>query len=471
MVLDPEGLRPWRYNRLSIIKEIAQFPDTTDSVRKRNLRMWIVPMRIEPRFHLGLKAVLPVLSAFLCVVEASSVGQAQVAGPSPVYAQKVPDDASTTVGPGYSGLDPAMIVSALEATGITEPKSEYETSADYQKRRATLPTHGDLNGLPPDGRLAFVLNGPAARGGSTLGGVELGYDADRQLMSVKIDIAKSDFGPNAIFPAFSFQSTVLHSSQYTGENAFGATADVTSLVIGGFGITAENGTWLTPLGELSARASYPQSGSLALIEHTGVTLPLQMPPLVAKDVSDHLRVLLICSLTSPWLRQTTWVSSGATIQDPSEASITTKFIHVSPEAVWIFDERNGNIIAKFTSSSLKAEWQRIALDYEQARRKLYPLKLEAALNEGFSIGVFSYQIDDQPEQSGPGPYGYIQLPLVVEAKNQVSITVRDQDRHQAEAYAKCFEFKLNGVQVKPKWQTGKNPMTHRDEDVAIFKLP
>jgi hypothetical protein len=312
-------------------------------------------MGIGRRSYLGLNAVLPVLSTLLCVVEAISVGQAQVAGSSPVYAQNVPDDASTTVGPGYTGLDPAMIVRALEATGITKPKSEYETSADYQRRRDTLPIHGVLNGLPPDGKLAFVLNGPAASAGVTLGGVELRYDADKQLMRVKLDIAKSDFGPNAIFPAYSFQSTVLHSSQYTGENAFGATADVTSLVIGGFGITAENGTWLTPIGELSARASYPQSESLALIEHTGVTLPLQMPPMIAKDVSDHLRVLLICSLTSPWLRQTTWVSSGATIQDPSEGFITSKYLHVSPEAVWIFDERDGNIIAKFTSSSLKAE--------------------------------------------------------------------------------------------------------------------
>jgi len=130
--------------------------------------------------------------------------QAQVAGPSLVYAQKVPDDASTTVGPGYTGLDPAMIVSALEATDITEPKSVYETSADYQKRRATLPIHGNLSGLPPDGRLAFVLNGPAARGGSTLGGVELSYDADKQLMSVKIDIAKSDFRAQCHIPSLQF---------------------------------------------------------------------------------------------------------------------------------------------------------------------------------------------------------------------------------------------------------------------------
>jgi len=432
-------------------------------------------MEIGRRSHFGLNAVLAVLSALLCVVEVTRVGQAQVAGSSPVYAQSVPDDASTTVGPGYTGLDPAMIVRALEATGITEPKSEYETSADYQKRIAALPIHGVLNGLPPDGRLAFVLNGPAASAGVTLGGVELSYDADKQLMSVKLEIAKSDFGPNAIFPAFSFQSTVLHSSQYTGKNAFGATADVTSLVIGGFGITAENGTWLTPIGELSARASYPQSGSLALIEHTGVTLPLQMPPMVAKDVSDHLRVLLICSLTSPWLRQTTWVSSGATIQDPSEGSITSKYLHVSPEAVWIFDERDGNIIAKFTSSSLQAEWQRIARESEQERRKLYPLKLEIKDRSGWSTADFTYQADDQPEQSGTYKPGIlrnlIDLPLVIEAKNHIQIKLDSKLSYEAYVKEPSLVFTLNGVQVKPNWHTGKNSVTHRYEAVATFELP
>ena len=427
-----------------------------------------VPMWIRRRSHCGLNAVLLILSAFLCVVETASPAQAQVAGSSPVYAQNVPDDASTTVGPGYIGLDPAIIIRALQKTGITQPKSEYETSADYQRRISALPIRTDSTEPPLDRKLAFVLNGPAAYGSSGSNGVQFSYDADKQIMNVRLEFEGASF-PEGILPTYNLRNTVLNRSEYTGTNAFGATADVTSYVFGGFGLTIEYGTWLTPPGELSRLASDPRYRFMAF--ERGVTLPLQMPLAVAKDSAGHLRLLFICSLTSPWLRLATGSRSPATIQDPSEGFAINSYLHVNPEAVWIFDERDGKVIAKFTSSSLQADRQRVAQEYERARRSLYPLKLEVALNQGFATGVFSYQIDDQPEQSGPGPYGYIQLPLVIEAKNHASITVRDKDRHEAEAYAKCFVFKLNGVQVKPKWQTGKSPMTHRYEAVATFELP
>jgi hypothetical protein len=406
------------------------------------------------------------LFALLCVTGTAWAGQAQLAGSSSVFAQNVPDDASSTVGPGYTGLDPAAIVRELEATGITKPKSEYETSADYQRRISTLPSQSGSYGLSLDGELAFVLNGPTVNVAVPSGGVKFNYDANKRLMDVEIQIDKTDFGLDWL-PALSLRSAILRSDRYMGENTYGATAEVTSILSREFGVTIENGTWLTP-----ARA-----GSLSL-EQTGVTLPLPMPPAVAKDFADHLRVLLICRLTSPWLRETSFVGSGATIQSPYEGVTIYKYLHISPEALWVFDDRDGKVIAKFTSSSLAAEWNRIAEESERERRKVYPLTLEIRLADGFSYADFTYQFDDKPEQSGedisyvPGSYvRQVHLPLIIEAKNYIAVKLDSKLSYEAYIKESDLIFTLNGVQVKPKWHTGKNPVTHRYEAAATFKLP
>jgi hypothetical protein len=117
---------------------------------------------------------------------------------------------------------------------------------------------------------------------------------------------------------------------------------------------------------------------------------------------------------------------------------------------------------------------RIALDSEQERRKVYPLKLEIEDPRGWSSAQLSYQVDDQPQQFGepymPGsPYYQVKLPLIIEAKNH--IVVRLDSKLSYEAYSKGLIYNLNGVQVKPQWHTGKNSVTHRYEAVATFELP
>lgn len=401
---------------------------------------------------MGLKVVLPVSSALLCVVATVKVGQAQVAGPSPVYSKNVPDDSSTTVGPGYTGLDPSMIVRVLEKSGVTQPKSEYETSADYQRRISTLPSQA-AGGFSLDGNLAFVLNGPSI---NVLGSaVESHYDADKQLLGVRIKIEKKDFGISDFFTALDLQSSILQSDRFVGQNSYGATAEVTSIVGAEFGLTIENETWLTPV-----RSDAPPS------ENTGVTLQLRMTSGDARDLADHLRVLLICRLTSPWLRQRAFAGSGPTVQSPYDGLIYYKYLHIEPEALWIFDERDGKVIAKFTGASLEAERNRVA----QERRTLYPLKLEIERKMA-SDPHFTYQADDQPEQSGTIKAEFIALdvvipPLVIEAKKHIKITLDPNSGEKSD-----LSFTVNGVRVKPKWHKESNAVTRRSELVADFELP
>jgi hypothetical protein len=167
----------------------------------------------------------------------------------------------------------------------------------------------------------------------------------------------------------------------------------------------------------------------------------------------------------------TMTSANPTIQRPYEGTTIYKYLSVNPDALWIFDDRDGKVIAKFTSGSVQAEWERMA----QERRKLYPLTLQIEDPRGWSSATqLSYQFDDQPEQFGnpymPGsPYYQVKLPLVIEAKKH--IVVKLTSKLSYEAYSKDLIYKLNGIQVKPQWHTGKNSVTHVYEAVANFELP
>jgi hypothetical protein len=326
----------------------------------------------------------------------------------------------------------------IMASGIVSQKGEYETSAEYADRQKSIV-------LPPQ-PMAFLLNG---RGRFGYGGsIKTAYDADRQVLSIILELFKRTIDGSDIYGTYDLDGTILYGDHYLGANAYGATADVTQVIAKSYSLAVENGTWLT-----LRNPGYAMQGAK-------VTLPIKLSPEKAKDLAGNIGVLLVGNLQTPWVSRSLSVSTP-TLENPSDVSDIRAYLHIDPTAVWLIDIRTGEVLFKFSEHSLAEQ-----LNYlEEERRLIYPLRLDIS---GDWAAFITYAADDGEEVKGEyfQTYGaMVRLPATIEAKHR--ITVKIADKYSYEAYRDKLIFKVNEIPVKPKWHISKNPFLAE----AIFELP
>ncbi len=190
-----------------------------------------------PVFRKKLK-VRPAFALYLMILVAVAPFQGSSTAAQTQGGVSVPppfNSDTMTLGPGYSGADAAVIAEAIQATGITSPKGEYETSAAYAERQRTA--------VRPSQPIAFLLNTRDRFGVGSI--VSTAYNAEKQILSIRLQLSEKKIGGREIFGTYDLSGSILQSDHSPGTTAFGVTADVTNLITKSYSVAIDNGTWLT----------------------------------------------------------------------------------------------------------------------------------------------------------------------------------------------------------------------------------
>ncbi len=172
------------------------------------------------------------------------------------YAQLLLNPATESLASEYRGFDPAMVYRAIEALGPNRPKSAFDTTADYELRRAAFSTLTFLPGIPVSSQLSFVLNDPDAK--VIPPAISFVYDTDTETLQLTVSPERRTFVLTPGIPVLStltLKSDVKRLDRYTGQNAYGATAEVNDILDEEYGIALNTRTWLDGARSVSPYAS------------------------------------------------------------------------------------------------------------------------------------------------------------------------------------------------------------------------
>lgn len=313
-------------------------------------------------------------------------------------------------------LDPKIVYKAL--AGLQSPKSEFETTAEYQQRLATI-LHQEIEpGVTLQSPLPFLLNQDSVLGSSSLV-ARLHYDADSEYLTINIS------------PTIIEKMSVLilkietgDLGHYTGQNAYGATAEVSRMHAEGYGITFDRNTWLT---RSDIRVSIPRDQ--------------------ARMIYPHLRLVLLCKAIPPYAT-TRFEHLDPTLDSPIDAGTNENLVAVEPIELRLYDDRTGQVFAALSEAAVVAE-----------HRQSFPLHLEVDTNF-FTQDFLYYQVDNDSGNANSGltykeanitdsAYNGGRPFLVVEAKSQIKIAGMDK-----RTLSKLV-FRVNGQVVNPSWYPEK----------------
>jgi hypothetical protein len=323
--------------------------------------------------------------------------------------------AGTTSTTAQSVLDPESVYKAL--AGLQSPKGEFETTAEYQQRLTNILHHDIEPGVSLQSPLPFLLN--QAMVGSILPVARLSYDADSE--NLKISISPTPSGAMASLILGTEGSGVEH---YTGQNAYGATADVSRMHAEDYGIAFDRNTWLS---RSDIKVSIPRDQ--------------------ARMIYPHLRLVLLCKAIPPYVT-TRFEHLDPTLDSPIDAGMNENLVVVEPVELRLYDDQTGEVFKVISEVSVVAE-----------HRQTFPIHLEVEANF-FTQEYLYYQVDDNSGNANTGViykeaniissnYSRGQPFLVVEAKSQIKVAGMEK-----RTLSKLV-FRVNGQVINPNWYPEK----------------
>jgi hypothetical protein len=269
----------------------------------------------------------------------------------------------------YKGNDPATLLEAISASPALKARSEFETSDQYEARKASFLT-GPLTGtLGVSSTFAFVVNDDGYRAPT------FAFDADTSIMEVSVGGISREFildKDQARLDTLTLTSHLVSHDSYIGSNAYGAEVKVSSMFIRQFGLTFPTNRWPFQDGDRFDRKWV-------------YLIPMSADK--ARAFKPNAAILLIAKLVSPWTRH---YASGhkATIDNPTEATIDEQYLQIQPLQIWIFDRSTGEILAKADST----------LNPEQAQLKIKKTPLTLVLDTS-SVVTFEVSRDGGKSES------------------------------------------------------------------------
>jgi hypothetical protein len=221
------------------------------------------------------------------------------------------------------GQDIESVIKRLIASGATRPKSEFETTEQYEKRVSLALDRNQLLFLLPVGEEDGDV-------------VSFKYDADQQTMAADLWgvmqwLVRSDNTSKENPPHFQVEvkRRLLSSRQYLGSNAFGVNKTISFKEFDEFGLALDNNGMLSQ-------------------EHPTFTWPMTVEE--ARLVKPFLRVAVRCVQNAPGV-YTDLTHGEPSIDWPKEFVNHLYYLPVLVEEVWILDFRSGKLVKKFDSDS------------------------------------------------------------------------------------------------------------------------
>jgi hypothetical protein len=242
-----------------------------------------------------------------------------------------------TVGPSFKGHDVVAIVAELKRSPLGAPKSEFETTPEYEQRMQSL--------LGSRSRqYVFVLDQFSATPS---------YDADKMVMNVKVTapfvtglfdsemhiVNNPTEDSMYLSSGLELRSTLRSTTHYIATNGFGVKVTVTRSTFDEFGVVISKDDAL--FGDIE-----PCCDRIGTRESV---LAVDMDIPTAKAVKQYLRVALVCTLVNPTIYEGTDEYS-ATISDPRETRIKQQYLLVHPDELWVYDRRSGHIFGKYVAA-------------------------------------------------------------------------------------------------------------------------
>ena len=233
--------------------------------------------------------------------------------------------------PHYSGNDLGKIYDVLDKRRA--PKDEYESTDEYRERLHRAMTKPIIGRLLPDGVFAFVIQ-PSNK--LDFGFFFVRYDADKEEMIVGIlpqsrTYEDSEYrakqSPDHIFATEAMiwreEST---SRSYLGSNAFGASTKVTSTDSDRYSLLYD-----VNIDKKATDGSHDARIHMSASE--------------AKASVGRLRVLVVCRIKEVPV-MSGYAYDAPTFSDPIKIVIKDKYLHVSIDSIWVFDDETGVAYAK-----------------------------------------------------------------------------------------------------------------------------
>lgn len=259
--------------------------------------------------------------------------KAPTPGGGPKYLSEPFDINAASVGPEFNGHDIVAITKMVKEAPALKPKSEFESSGEYERRKASFRSQPLVGNITPDSHLAFVV------------GSEFKYDADGQVLTATVTSWQKEFFPETGYSlteaapkmdTVTVRSTTRERGTYIGSNAFGAKVEVTETYSEDYGLASEPASWVFNDYDEVSRPRFSRSSA--------------MSPDEARRFKPNARVLFICKLTEPWYRQS---ASGhdPTIDEPYKTLHGLNFLQVHVEQIWLIDGDSGEVVRKFSEDS------------------------------------------------------------------------------------------------------------------------
>lgn len=227
-----------------------------------------------------------------------------------------------SLAPGLPDAGPLLSALGAGESEAALKKGEYETSVQFEERLKTLWAAK----LGDPGRLIVRI---------PIESFKITYDADRQVSTVKYMMD----GGIGSYQWMKFARQDTDRREYVGSNAFGVTTNVTSL-------------------HRTEDALYFKSRQLSGTRG-GVFSPewdIQLPPDQARDFKDAGSILLMVSLTAPYI-ETKSRYSAATLDAPMD--LATREHKINVELKCAFFAARGTPIGDITIVERAALWDRM----------------------------------------------------------------------------------------------------------------
>ena len=194
------------------------------------------------------------------------------------------------------GHDITAIFRAIKKSSALPAKSEFESTAAFDTKRAAFVDRQLYGTLKPSDYLGFVADDTPT---------EFKYDADSQILTVTLTDSPERFMlENDDYPTLDsvlVRRIVLSRDRYIGGNAFGAKVVVTRTNSQEYGVAFNQNNWLFPSSE-----NYPPTFSYQFA----------IGPEEARATKANAKLLLVCRLSDPWLRRSAH-GDNPTINSPT----------------------------------------------------------------------------------------------------------------------------------------------------------